>query len=85
MKMVADAENLVLEHLRHIRAAVDRTEQRLDDLTTRVGRIETNIGQIYVTLAEHSTTNPINKASLALVTSSVPFYINTHHCRQKEL
>jgi uncharacterized coiled-coil protein SlyX len=54
MKMVVDAENLVLKHLRHIRAAVDRTEQRLDDLTTRVGRIETNIGQIYVTLAEHS-------------------------------
>ncbi len=52
--MAADIENLVIEHLRHIRGAVDRTEQRLDDLTTRVGRIETNTGQIYVILAEHS-------------------------------
>ncbi len=52
--MTDEPINLVLEQLRYIRASQDRTEQRLDDLTVRVGRIETNIAQIYVQLAEHS-------------------------------
>jgi hypothetical protein len=40
--MPGTSENLVLEHLRYIRTAVDRTEQRLVDLTTRIGHIETS-------------------------------------------
>ena len=34
--MSENIENLVLEHLRHMRAAVDRIERRLDDLTIGV-------------------------------------------------
>jgi hypothetical protein len=42
--MPENTENIVLEHLRHIRESVDRIEQRLDDLTTRVGhRLEARI------------------------------------------
>lgn len=52
--MAESIDNLVLEHLCHIRGSVDRSEQRLDDLTLRVGRIETNIAQIHVASAEHS-------------------------------
>lgn len=37
---MSDAENLVLEHLRHIRAKVDRTEQSIDDLKIRMSRLE---------------------------------------------
>ncbi|HYP58065.1 MAG TPA: hypothetical protein VEQ35_07240 [Beijerinckia sp.] len=44
--------NLVLEHLGHIRAAVDRTEQRLDDLTLRVGHIERAVAEHSVQMAE---------------------------------
>jgi hypothetical protein len=36
------AENLILEHLAPMRAAVDRVEQRLDDMTIRVGHLETS-------------------------------------------
>ena len=53
-QMPNGAENLVLEHLRHIRGSVDRIEQRLDDLTTRVGHLVTNLAHVQVQLAEHS-------------------------------
>jgi hypothetical protein len=36
------AENLILEHLAPVRAAVDRVEQRLDDTTIRIGHLETS-------------------------------------------
>ncbi len=51
---MAEPDSLILEHLRHIRGQLDRIELRLDDLTRRVGRIETDVAQIHVTLAEHS-------------------------------
>ena len=51
-------ENLVLGHLRHLRAGMDRVVDRLDDLTARVGRLEVNMAQGFarteVALAEHS-------------------------------
>lgn len=51
-------ESLVLEHLRHLRAGMDRVHDRLDDLTARVGRLELNMAQGFarteVALAEHS-------------------------------
>lgn len=46
--MADDPTNLVLEHLRHIRAGVDAMDIRLDELTGRVGRIE----QVLVTLVQ---------------------------------
>ena len=51
---MAETENLVLKHLRHMRGQLDRIETRLDDLTMRVDRVETDVAQIHVTLAEHS-------------------------------
>jgi uncharacterized coiled-coil protein SlyX len=53
--MTENIESLILEHLRHMRGAIDRTEDRLDTLTVPVGRIETDIAQMHVALAEHST------------------------------
>jgi hypothetical protein len=38
--MADTTDNLVLEHLRHIRAKVDRTDQRLDSVEMRIGAIE---------------------------------------------
>jgi hypothetical protein len=40
--MPKSTENLILEHLAPTRAAVDRVEQRLDDMTIRTGHLETS-------------------------------------------
>jgi hypothetical protein len=60
--MAPETENLVLEHLRHIRGAVDRTADDVSELKTRVSRLEmglaqaqVSLGHIQVALAEHST------------------------------
>lgn len=39
--MPESTKNLILEHLAPTRAAVDRVEQRLDDMTIRIGHLET--------------------------------------------
>ena len=52
--MNENTESLVLEHLRHLRAGMDRLLDRLDDPTARVGRLEVNTARIEVVLAEHS-------------------------------
>ena len=56
--MNENTENLVLEYLPHLRAGMDRLNDRLDDLTARVGRLEVNMAQGFarteVALAEHS-------------------------------
>ncbi len=44
----------MLEDLRHLRALVDRADERLTDMTHRGGRLETTVAQIHVVLAEHS-------------------------------
>ena len=36
-------DNIVLEHLRHIRTAVDLTNQKITELTFRVGMLESNM------------------------------------------
>jgi hypothetical protein len=46
--MPGNTENLVLEHLRYIRAAVDSTEQLLDALTPR--HIETSFAHLQASL-----------------------------------
>jgi hypothetical protein len=40
--MPKSTENLILEHLAPMRAAVDPVEQRLDDMTIRIGHLETS-------------------------------------------
>jgi hypothetical protein len=57
--MPGNTENLVLEHLRYIRAAVDSTEQLLDALTPRhietsFAHLQTSLAHVQVQLAEQS-------------------------------
>ena len=44
--MTADTENLVLEHLRHIRARVDQIADDVSDLKLRMSSVETGIVQM---------------------------------------
>ena len=45
--MAEEMEDLVLEHLRHIRGAVDRLGERLEMLTQRVGRLVTEVAGLH--------------------------------------
>ncbi|MCI0468353.1 MAG: hypothetical protein L0Y57_15355 [Beijerinckiaceae bacterium] len=56
-----DTENIVLEHLRHIRPAIGHRESRLVSLTTRIGHLarsfahlQTSLAHVQVQPAEHS-------------------------------
>ena len=51
---MADADNLVLEHLRHIRRAVDETREDVREIKTRVGSVERELAQVHVKIAEQS-------------------------------
>ncbi len=52
--MSGEMDNLVLEQLRHIRAAVDLTNQRLAELTFRVGMLESNMASLQAQYAHVS-------------------------------
>lgn len=52
--MADDTDNLVLEHLRHIRRAVDRIEFDVGELKTRVSSLEAGLATVQVQLAGHS-------------------------------
>lgn len=43
---MADIDNLVLEHLRHIRAAIDRVENTQLDHGHRLNRIESSMARL---------------------------------------
>ena len=45
-------DNLVLEHLRYIRAKIDAVDIRLDDLTARVSRMQESMGVTVTALAD---------------------------------
>jgi len=45
-------DNIVLEHLRHIRATVDRSAEDLRDVKFRVGQLETKVFQSEGTLMQ---------------------------------
>jgi chromosome segregation ATPase len=49
--MSAEIDNLVLEHLRVLRGAVERIEQKLGDLTLRIASSENQIGQLHKGIA----------------------------------
>ena len=52
--MAEEIENLMLEHLKRFQSILDRVERKLDDLTRRVGNLESgqaNIIQHLGTLA----------------------------------
>jgi hypothetical protein len=51
---MTEAENLVLEHLHHIRRAVDDTREDVREIKHGVESLETEVAQVHVKLAEHS-------------------------------
>jgi len=53
-EMTAETENLVLEHLHHIRGSIDALRGDISNLKSRIGRVEINLAQVQVALAEHS-------------------------------
>jgi archaellum component FlaC len=52
---MAEAENLILEHVRHMRGQLDRMETRIEDVIMRLGHIERSVADHSVQLAEINT------------------------------
>lgn len=52
---MAEADNLILEHLRHMRGQLDRVEHRLEDVFVRLGHLERSVADHSVQLAEINT------------------------------
>ena len=52
--MSTPADSLVLEHLRHIRGAVDGMRDDLREVKIRVGHLETEVAQIHTVYASMS-------------------------------
>ncbi len=50
--MMAEVENLVLDHLRHMRGQLDRMEHQLQDVIARLGHLERAVADHSVQLAE---------------------------------
>ena len=50
--MMAEVENLVDDHLRHMRGQLDRMEHRIEDITARLGHVECSVADHSVKLAE---------------------------------
>ncbi len=52
--MTNETLHQALEHLLHIRGAVDRIDQKLDDFTACVGRLEIKTAETHLQLAKLS-------------------------------
>jgi hypothetical protein len=52
--MAKDADNLILEHLRHVRKAVDELRLDMSDVKARMTAVEVTMGQIVSLLATQS-------------------------------
>jgi len=52
--MSGETDSLVLEHLRHIRSAVDLTNQKINELPFRVGMVESNVAGLQTQYAHVS-------------------------------
>jgi archaellum component FlaC len=50
--MMAEVENLVLDHLRHMRGQLDRMEHKLEDVIARLSHVERAVADHTVQLAE---------------------------------
>jgi chromosome segregation ATPase len=53
--MMAEVENLVLDHLRHMRGQLVRMEHKLADVIARLGHLERAVADHLVQLAEINT------------------------------
>ncbi len=51
---MAETDNIVLEHLRHIRGTVDVLRDDMREVKQRIGALETEVAQVNVRLAEVS-------------------------------
>jgi hypothetical protein len=49
---MAEAENLVPEHLRRMRGQLDRMESNIGEIKSRLGRLEAGLARIHVTRVE---------------------------------
>jgi chromosome segregation ATPase len=49
--MADSVENLVLEHLRHIRGCVDKLSDDMDDLKLRAGSLEEHVSLLHTDIA----------------------------------
>jgi hypothetical protein len=52
--MMAEVENLVLDHLRHMCGHLDRMENDIGEVKSRLGRLEAGLAQIHVVFAAQS-------------------------------
>lgn len=52
--MAEPENNIVLEHLRHIRRMADETREDVREIKVRVGSLEREVAQIHVKIAEQS-------------------------------
>jgi hypothetical protein len=55
--MMAEVENLVLDHLPHMRGQLDRMENDIGEIKGRLGRLEAGLAQVHVALAEQITSS----------------------------
>ena len=62
--MTADVENLVLEHLRHIRARVDQIADDVTDLKLRMSGLENAMGLVRREIAHGDETDARQQISL---------------------
>lgn len=49
--MTENVENLILEHLRALRAGQDRIESKLSELTSSVGSLESQVAPLHKSVA----------------------------------
>lgn len=52
---MAEADNLILDHLPHMRGQLDRVENKLEDVIVRLGHLERSVADHSVQLAEINT------------------------------
>lgn len=51
--MGENIENLLLEHLKRFQAGQDRIERKLDEHTTRLGRLEVGLARLGGAIGQH--------------------------------
>jgi len=51
---MAEMDNIVLEHLRHIRGAVDALRDDMREVKQRIGTLEREVAHVHVKVAELS-------------------------------
>jgi hypothetical protein len=58
--MMAEVENLVLDHLRHMRGQLDRMEHKLEDVIARLSHGECSVAPIGLARGDHIKFDRLN-------------------------